>query len=202
MGLWLAKAPLVLASRSESRRAILSGAAIAAEILPADVDERAIEASAPDKSPSAVAALLARAKAAAVAARLRGRLVLGADQTLALGTERFSKPANAAAAREQLKALRGATHSLHSAIALVRDGTAVFEHCAVAHLTMRNFSDHFLDAYLAAAGPSVMASVGAYQVEGAGIQLFERIVGDHFTILGLPLLPLLAHLRAMGLLAD
>lgn len=202
MGLWLAEQPLVLASRSESRRAILAGAALAVEIRPADVDERAIEAGAPDKAPGAVAALLARAKAAAVAAELPRRLVLGADQTLALGDRSFSKPADAGAAREQLKALRGATHSLYSAIALMRDSTLLFEHCASAHLTMRNFSDRFLDAYMAAAGPAVTASVGAYQLEGTGIQLFEQIVGDHFTILGLPLLPLLAHLRAAGLLAD
>lgn len=202
MGLWLGEQPLVLASRSESRRAILAAATLAVEIRPADVDERAIEAGAPDKAPDAVAALLARAKAAAVAAALPGRLVLGADQTLALGDRPFSKPADAGAAREQLKALRGATHSLYSAIALVRDGTILYEHCAAAHLTMRNFSDQFLDAYMAAAGPAVTGSVGAYQVEGTGIQLFERIVGDHFTILGLPLLPLLAHLRAAGLLAE
>jgi septum formation protein len=202
MRLWLAEQPMVLASRSESRRAILVGAAIAVEIVPADIDERALEAGAADKAPDAVAVLLARAKATAVAARLPGRFVLGADQTLALGDRVFSKPADAAAARAQLKALRGATHSLYSALALVRDGAVVFEHCAAAHLTMRNFSDQFLDAYIAAAGPAVTASVGAYQVESMGIQLFDRIDGEHFTILGLPLLALLAHLRAAGLLAD
>ncbi len=193
--LWLADAPLVLASRSESRHAVLAGAALAVEILPADVDERAIEAAASDKSPGAVAGLLARSKALAVAARRPGRLVLGADQTLGLGQRLFSKPPDLTAARAQLKLLRGQTHTLHSAIALARDGVIVFEHCELAALTMRNFSDAFLDAYMAATGPAVMASVGGYQVERAGIQLFERIEGDHFTILGLPLLPLLAYLR-------
>lgn len=191
----------MLASRSESRRAVLAGAALAVDILPADVDERAIEAGAPDKSPGVVAALLARSKALAVSAKRPGRLVLGADQTLGLGKRLFSKPVDIAAARAQLKLLRGQTHTLHSAIALARDGAIVFEHCEIAALTMRNFSDEFLEAYMAAAGPAVMASVGAYQVERAGIQLFEKIEGDHFTILGLPLLPLLAYLRGERWLA-
>ncbi len=199
--LWVAGEPLILASRSESRRAVLAGAALAVEILPADVDERAIEASAPDKSPGAVAALLARSKALAVSAKRPGRLVLGADQTLGLGERLFAKPVDLAAARAQLKSLRGATHRLHSAIALARDGAIVFEHCEIAALTMRDFSEAFLDAYMAAAGPAVLASVGGYQVERAGIQLFEQIDGDHFTILGLPLLPLLAYLRGQRYLA-
>jgi septum formation protein len=202
MGLWLADQPLVLASRSASRRAVLAGAAIPVEILPADVDERAIEARAGTKSPSQIALVLARAKADAVAAKLPGRLVLGADQTLALGDRLFAKPADMAAARDQLKSLRGQTHELHSALALVRDGTVLFEHCETARLTMRQFTDRFLESYLATAGLAVTASVGAYQVEGAGIQLFARIEGDHFTILGLPLLQLLHHLRRTGCLAD
>jgi septum formation protein len=126
---------------------------------------------------------------------------LGADQTLALDARRFSKPADVEAARVQLKALKGQTHELHSAIALARDGAIVFEHVEVARLTMRAFSDRFLDSYLAAAGRMVTASVGAYQVEKLGIQLFARIDGDHFTILGLPLLALLDRLRREGLLA-
>ena len=147
-----------------------------------------------------IAALLAREKALAVAAQLPGRLVLGADQTLALGERRFSKPADRAAAREQLKLLRGQTHELHSAIALARDGVIVFEHREVARLTMRAFSDGFLEAYLDAAGAAVTASVGGYQLEKTGIQLFERIEGDHFIILGLPLLPLL-HICGGGMVA-
>jgi septum formation protein len=200
--LWLAEEPLVLASRSESRRAVLTGAAIPIEALPADVDERDIEARARTKSPDEIALLLARAKAAAVTARRPGRLVLGADQTLALGDRLFAKPVDAAAARDQLKSLRGRTHELYSAVVLMRDATVLFEHCEIARLTMRDFSDRFLDAYVAAAGPAVTASVGGYQVERAGIQLFERIEGDHFTILGLPLLRLLQYMRDEGWLSD
>jgi len=202
MGLWLAQAPLVLASRSESRRAVLAAAAIPLEVLPADIDERAIEAGAGMKSPGDIAIMLARAKACAVAARVPGRLALGADQTLALGARLFAKPADPAAARDQLKRLRGRTHELHSAVVLARDGAVLFEHCEIARLAMRDFSDRFLDSYIEAAGSAVTASVGGYQVERAGIQLFERIEGDHFTILGLPLLPLLHYLRREGYLAD
>ena len=201
MPLWLADQPLVLASKSAVRRAVLEMAGIPLAILPADIDERAIEARADAKMPAEVAALLAREKARAVAAGLSGRLVLGADQTLGLGVRSFTKPADRPAARAQLLALRGRTHELHSALALVRDGALVFEHQAVARLTMRAFSERFLDAYLAAAGDAVTASVGCYQVEGIGIQLFDRIEGDYFTILGLPLLPLLKFLQDEGLLA-
>jgi septum formation protein len=128
--------------------------------------------------------------------------VLGADQTLALGDQRFSKPPDRAGARRQLAALRGQTHELHSALALVRGGSVLFEHRDVARLTMRGFSDQFLEAYLDVAGAAVTASVGAYQLEKVGIQLFEHIEGDHFTILGLPVLPLLQFLRSAGWLAE
>jgi septum formation protein len=202
MGLWLADAPLVLASRSESRRAVLAGAGIPLEVLPADIDERALEAQAGQKSPGQIALMLARAKAGAVAAKLPGRRVLGADQTLAQGERLFGKPASLAAARDQLQSLRGRTHELHSALVLARDGVVLLEHCEVARLAMREFSDAFLDSYIAAAGTAVTASVGGYQVESVGIQLFERIEGDHFTILGLPLLRLLQYLRREGCLAD
>jgi septum formation protein len=200
MSLWLADKPLVLASKSESRRALLQGAGIPIEVLAADIDERGIEADAKLADPGAVAALLAREKAIAVSVQQPARLVIGADQTLALGQRRFSKPADRTAAREQLKALRGQLHALHSAVTIVRDRKPVFEHCAVARLTMRAFSDGFLESYLDAAGDAVTASVGAYQVEGLGVQLFERIEGDHSTILGLPLLPVLAALRRAGVL--
>jgi septum formation protein len=202
MGLWRAEQPLVLASRSESRRAVLTAAAIPVEVLPADIDERAIEAQAGSKSPGQIALLLARAKACAAAGKRPGRLVLGADQTLALGDRLFAKSADLAAARAQLKSLRGRTHELHSGLVLVRDGAVLFEHCEIARLTMREFSDRFLESYLETVGLAVTASVGGYQVEGAGIQLFERIDGDHFTILGLPLLALLHYLRREGCLAD
>ncbi len=131
-----------------------------------------------------------------------GRLTLGADQTLALDTERFAKPADRAAARAQLRALRGRTHELHSAIAFVQDATVLFEHVGVARLTMRVFSDRFLELYLDAVGSAATASVGAYQIEGLGIQLFERVDGDYFTVLGLPLMEALAFLRRRGCLAQ
>jgi nucleoside triphosphate pyrophosphatase len=201
MPLWRADQPLVLASKSAVRRLVLEGAGIPLECVPAEIDERDLEARAGARSPGQIAELLAREKAQCVAIRLPGRLVLGADQTLALGDRSFSKPADRAAARTQLMTLRGRSHELHSAISLFRDGAVMFEHCAVARLTMRAFSDDFLEAYLQAAGDAVLASVGCYQVEGLGIQLFERIEGDHFTIMGLPLLPLLDFLQRKGLLA-
>ncbi len=201
MSPWLVDRPLLLASKSASRRLLLQGAGIPIEVLAADIDERAIEAKAGVGDPGAVATLLARAKAVAVSVQQPERLVLGADQTLALGQRRFSKPADRAAARDQLKVLRGHTHALHSAVAIVRDGGLLFEHCAVARLTMRAFSDKFLELYLDAAGEAVTVSVGAYQVESLGVQLFERIEGEHSTILGLPLLPVLDALRREGALS-
>jgi len=201
MPLWLAAEPLVLASKSEVRRLVLANAGIPVEPYPADIDERGIEAKAATRDPGEIAALLAHEKARAVAALCPGRLVLGADQTLALGERRFSKPVGRDGAQAQLKALRGQTHALHSAIALMRDGAVVFEDRDVARLTMRAFSDDFLERYLDDAGAAVTASVGGYQLEKLGIELFERIDGDHFTILGLPLLALLAHFRHAGQLA-
>jgi septum formation protein len=201
MALWLADRPLMLASKSASRRALLESAGIPLEVSPADIDERAIEARAGNADAGEIAAVLARTKALSVAAEKPGRLVLGADQTLVLGQHRFSKPVDRAAARDQLKVLRGNSHSLHSALALARDGALVFEYREAAHLTMRPFSDDFLERYLDAAGSAVTASVGAYQVEGGGIHLFEHIEGSHFTILGLPLLPLLDFLRREGCLS-
>jgi septum formation protein len=199
--LWLAREPLVLASGSKIRQALLAAAGVPVEVRPADLDERALEHAAPP-DPSAIAAFLARAKASAVAALDPGRLTLGADQVLALGSERFSKPPDRAAALVQLRALRGKTHELHSAVALVRDGAVLFEHVSVARLAMRACSDQFLDHYLDAIGGGATASVGAYQLEGLGVQLFERIDGDYFTILGLPLLAALDFLRRHGSLAS
>lgn len=198
MTLWRGE-PLVLASKSEARRRVLEGAGIPLVVDPADVDERAIEQSAPGGDPDAVARLLAREKALAVSRRRKG-LVLGADQTLALAARRFSKPASPEAARKQLQALSGQTHELHSAAAVARDGAIIFETVDCARLTMRKLSDETIDAYISAAGDRVTASVGAYQLEGLGVHLFQRIEGDHFTILGLPLLPLLAHFRSAGTL--
>jgi len=202
MPLWLASQPLMLASRSEVRRTMLEAAGIPVEVQPADIDERRIEAAAPAGDAGAAAALLAREKARTVAVTKPGRLVLGADQTLALGVRRFSKPADRTAARAQLRALAGRTHELHSALAFVRDGAVLFEHVGVARLTVRPLSDAFIDAYLDAAGAAATASVGAYQLEGLGVQLFERVEGDYFTVLGLPLLPALDFLRRQGFLAQ
>ncbi|MGH6727522.1 MAG: Maf family protein [Pseudolabrys sp.] len=198
MPLWLAPQPLVLASRSDARGKMLAAAALRFEIRPAQIDERAVEAKAGLTDAAAVARLLARAKANAVAQSMPGRLVLGADQTLARGNHRFSKPADHAAAADQLRALRGRTHELHSALALVRDGEVLFECVDSARLTMRAISDTFLENYLDMAGEAALASVGGYQLEGIGIHLFERVEGDYFTVLGLPLLPLLDFLRQNG----
>lgn len=200
MTLWLGD-PLVLASKSPVRLVMLRDAGVEVEVEPAGLDERAIEQRMSTHDPDEIAALLAREKACAVAAHRPGRLVLGADQTLALGERRFSKPENRAAAREQLSVLRGRTHALHTAVALVRDGTLLFEHREAARLTMRAFSDDFLESYLDAVGAAVTTSVGGYQLEKTGIQLFERVEGDHFVILGLPLLTLLHYFRRQRRLA-
>jgi len=201
MPLWLADEPLILASRSEIRHTILQDAGLPVEVQAADIDERAIELCSTGRDAGEIAALLAREKARTVAARFPRRLVLGADQTLALGKRRFSKPSNRAGAHNQLEALRGRTHELHSAIALAHGNSIVWEHREVARLTMRAFSDQFLEAYLDAAGEVLTASVGGYQLERLGIHLFERIEGDHFAVLGLPLLALLQHFRQAGWLA-
>jgi septum formation protein len=198
--LWLAPQPLILASQSKVRRTLLEAAGIPVEGRPAHLDERAIE-QAVTGGPGEVALILAREKARTVAAMSGNGMVVGCDQTLALGDQRFSKPANRAVAREQLLALRGKTHELHSGVAVCRNGAVTFGHVAVARLTMRTFSEAFLDSYIDAAADAVTASVGAYQLERTGIHLFEKIEGDHFTILGLPLLPLLEHLRHEKVLA-
>jgi septum formation protein len=201
MSLWRAGQPLVLASRSAPRRAMLEAAGIPIDVRIPDVDERAVETAAGPRSPAEAALLLAREKAKAVARHMPRRLVVGADQTLALGPRRFDKPRDRTAARDQLASLSGNTHQLHSAVALVEDGEVLFEGTDTASLTMRNLSGSFLDRYMDAAGSAVLDSVGAYQLERLGIHLFERIEGDHFTILGLPLLMLMEFLRRQGCLA-
>ena len=195
MVLWLAPQPLVLASKSDIRGKMLADAGLRFDIRPSQIDERAVEDQSGVIDAAAVARHLARAKAEAVATSLPGRLILGADQTLALGAKRLRKPADRAEAAEQLRTLRGGTHELHSALALVRDEEMLFGCVDTARLTMRDFSDRFLDNYLDMAADTVMNSVGGYQLEGIGIHLFERVEGDYFTILGLPLLPLLGFLR-------
>lgn len=201
MSLWLRPEPLVLASKSAVRRALIEAAGIPLEVAPADIDERAIEARAGVGAASEAALLLAREKARVAASQVGRRFVVGADQTLALGGTRFTKPIDRNAAREQLRALSGRTHELHAAVAVARDGRVLFSHVDTARLSMRSLSDGFLDAYLAAAGPSVTTSVGGYQLEGLGSHLFERIEGDYFTILGLPLFALLGFFRREGCLA-
>jgi septum formation protein len=200
--LWRAAQPLVLASRSASRRVMLAAAGLPIEVSVPDLDERAVEAAAGPLEPAKVAMLLAREKAKAIAREKPGRFVIGADQTLALGPRRFDKPPDAEAARSQLEALSGNTHQLHSAVAVVRDQEVLLNMVDTASLAMRPLSATFLDAYLTAAGPAVLESVGAYQLEKLGIHLFARIEGDHFTILGLPLLPLIAFLRKEGCLVE
>lgn len=180
---------------------LLANAGIDFKAIPADIDERAVQQSSGLVSPGAVAALLAREKARAVSGLHPGRFIVGADQTLALGMRLFSKPAGRAQAAKQLSALAGHRHELHSAVAVVRDGNILFEAASSAGMTMRPLSKADIETYLDAAGEAVTTSVGAYQLEGLGVHLFERIEGDHFTILGLPLLQLLAFLRSERLLA-
>jgi septum formation protein len=201
MSLWQDDQPLVLASRSTPRRTMLEAAGIPVEVCIPDLDERAVEAAAGVCGPVAVAALLAREKAKAVARLMPRRIVVGADQTLAFEDRRFDKPRDRAGARKQLMTLAGKTHFLHSAVALARDGDVLFDATDTASLTLRDLSASFLDRYLDAAGSAVLECVGAYQLEKIGIHLFDQIEGSHFTILGLPLLKLLDFLRRNGSLA-
>ena len=201
MTLWRGDSPLILATQSRARRMLLANAGLDFEAVPADIDERGVQQSSGLASPSDIAALLAREKARAVSRLRPGQFVVGADQTLALGARLFSKPADRVQAAGQLRALAGHRHELHSAVAVARDGEILFESISVAGMTMRPLADAEIEVYLSAAGEAVTSSVGAYQLEGLGVHLFERIEGDHFTILGLPLLQLLAFLRSERLLA-
>ena len=201
MDLWRGKTPLILASQSGARKMLLANAGLEFEAETADIDERGIQAASKLANPREIGLLLAREKAKAVSANRPGSYVIGADQTLALGDRLFNKPAGRAQALAQLHDLAGSTHELNSAVAVAHDGKIVFEDVSIARMTMRRMSEAELSAYLDAAGDAVTTSVGAYQLEGVGIHLFERIEGDHFTILGLPLLPLLAFLRRERLVA-
>jgi septum formation protein len=194
--------PLILASASSARARILADAGLPAVVDPAAVDEEEIRAAfhAERRGADACATALAESKAIRVSARHPGALVLGADQILERAGRWFDKPTDIEAARAQLKALRGERHTLVSAAAVVRNGSVLWRTSDRAQLTMRGFSDDFLDAYMEAAGAELLGSVGAYRLEGLGAQLFERIEGDFFTILGLPLLPLLDFLRGHGTL--
>jgi len=195
---------LILASGSAARKQMLQAAGVVFRVVPADIDEAAIRktltANDAEIEPGDVAEVLARAKAEAVSTDHPGVLVVGADQVLSLGDRIFEKPADCDVARDQLLALRGRTHRLYSAVVLALDGETVWSTGDMADMTMRPFSPEFLGAYLAAGGDAICQSVGAYQLEGLGAQLFEKIEGDYFTILGMPLLGLLNELRGRGAL--
>ncbi|WP_029556332.1 Maf family protein [Xanthobacter sp. 91] len=198
--MWRGEQPLVLASKSATRLTLLVHAGLPVETVAADVDERALQDAAGEMDPAGIALLLARAKALSGSKAAPGRLVLGADQTLALGPKIYHKPVSVEAARKQLLELAGQTHALHSAVAVACDGEVLFDTVVSAFLTMRPLTEETLSAYFAAAGPRVLTSVGAYQLESVGVHLFTRVDGDHFTILGLPLLQLLPFFREQGLL--
>ena len=188
---------MILASASATRKALLAQAGLSFSAVPAAIDERSLEAAAIASGADGrdIALLLARAKAAAVARDHPGALVIGADQTLALGTELLHKPVNRADAALQLDRLRGKTHRLHAAVTLVQDDILLWSDIQTAELTLRDFSDDDRDDVLTREGDAILGSVGGYRLEGPSIRLFEAITGDYFTILGLPLLPLLAALR-------
>ena len=195
---------LILASASNHRKRLLANAGLAVEQIRASLDERAAEAplAGSGASPEDVALVLALAKAGDVSADHPDALVIGADQVLSLGDERLHKPPDMDAARRQLLALSGRTHRLSSAVALVSGGITLFSHVESARLTMRRLEPAAIGRYLARVGQAALSSVGAYQIEGEGIRLFERVEGDFFTIVGLPMLPLLAALRERGAIDD
>jgi len=191
---------LILASKSAARRAMLSDAGVPFVVQVADVDEDALKT--PGVDPVELAVELARAKALAVSRHDADAWVLGADQTLAFDGGLVSKAAALDAARERLSAMRGRTHQLHSGAALARNGQVVWSGVDTVEMKMRDFSDAFLDAYLAAEGEGLLSCVGSYRLEGLGAQLFEAVEGDYFTVLGLPLWPVLAELRRAGVIAS
>lgn len=190
--------PIVLASASPFRKALLKNAGLDFTAEAARIDERAIESMLDGVDAEDVAAVLAEAKAQDVSGRNPGALVIGSDQTLSLGDRIFHKPDSIDGARRHLLSLSGRTHALNSAIAIVQNGQLLWRYIAVAHMTMRNLDPGFIGRHIARVGDRALSSVGAYQFEGEGIQLFDRIDGDYFTILGLPMLPLLARLRELG----
>jgi len=187
---------IVLASKSASRRAMLGAAGVEFEVRPANVDERALEARLEGVGPSAIALALAKAKALSVDGG--GRLVLGSDSVVSVDGRRFSKPASRAQAAEHLHFFSGKTMLLNSAAALARDGEVVWHYADEAQLHVRTLSDEFIERYLVEEWPEVGQCVGVFRIEGIGVQLFDRIEGDHFTVLGMPLLPVLGALRSLG----
>lgn len=197
---------IVLASASRARREMLAAAGVPFTVDPADLDELALRnallAEKKSVAPAHIAEALARAKAEDVSGRHAGSLVVAGDQVLAFGPELLTRAKDQAAARATLLKLRGREHELHSAVAFAEDGHVIWARVETARLFMRDFSDAFLDDYLVRAGDRICQSVGAYELEGLGVQLFERLEGDYFTVLGLPLLPALEELRARGVIAQ
>ncbi|WEK40816.1 MAG: Maf family protein [Candidatus Brevundimonas colombiensis] len=193
--------PLILASKSAARRAMLENAGVAFNVRVAGVDEDAIKAVSGDLDPAALAVRLAEAKALAVSRYDADVWVLGSDQTLAFDGGLVSKARSLDEARDRLKTMRGRSHQLHSGAALATRGQIVWSGVDTVEMRMRDFSDAFLDAYLAAEGAALLSCVGSYRLEGLGAQLFEGVDGDYFTVLGLPLWPVLAELRRAGVLA-
>ncbi|GAA0758246.1 septum formation protein [Erythromicrobium ramosum] len=191
---------LILASKSASRRAMLDAAGVAYDSIPADIDERAVEAGLEGTAPAEVAEALAVAKAAAVAAQHPGALVLGSDSLVVAEGRRFDKPRSAEEAAEHLRFFSGKVMELHSAAALVRDGGCEWSHVSIARLHVRELSEEFIAHYLKLEWPAIGHTVGAFRIEGPGVQLFDGIEGDQFTVLGMPLIPLLAALREEGVL--
>lgn len=201
LSLWLHAQPLILASQSKTRAELLRSANLYPELHPAHIDERDLENELikNNSSPADTARELAVAKALNISASYPDHYVIGADQTLALGEQRFHKPSNIDEARKTLQQFSGNTHQLHSGVALAYASQLIWSHVETAHMSVRQLSQDFISAYLAQAGNTVLSSVGCYQYEGLGIHLFERIRGDQSTILGLPLLSLLAELRKQKL---
>jgi septum formation protein len=194
------KSKIILASGSAGRKTLLQDAGIDFDVVRPDIDERAVEAAVENSgvTPAELATILAEAKAVEVSIRNPGALVIGADQTMVLDGRLFHKPADMEGARRHLLALSGKTHELHSAAVVAHAGKAVRHLTDTAYMTMRWLSPEFIGRYLSAVGDAALQSVGGYQIENRGIQLFEKIEGSHFTIVGLPLLPLLAVLREHG----
>lgn len=193
---------IILASKSGSRRAMLDAAGVKYRAIPADIDERAVEASLEGASAADIAQSLAVAKAYGVASQNTGKLVLGSDSLVVACGKRFDKPTSRENAAEHLRFFSGKVMELHSGAALVRDDACVWSHSDCAKLHVRDLSDDFIESYLDAEWPQISYCAGAFRIEAMGVQLFERIEGDQFTVLGMPLIPVLGALRSEGVLAS
>jgi septum formation protein len=198
----MSASPVILASKSASRRAMLDAANVAYEAIPADIDERMIERGLVGACPAEIAEALSVAKAAALAPRFADRLVLGSDSLVVVDGQRFDKPASRQEAAEHLRFFSGKPLELHSAAALLRADTCIWSVQSKAILYLRDLSEAFIEAYLQAEWPDVGYTAGVFRIEAMGVQLFDRIEGDQFTILGMPLLPLLSALREEGVLIE